>query len=103
MLITRKKDILILGRGPTQGLDGTILTAEKIYSINFTATIARFCLSLHYNGPNNYLIVNVTEIIKYKARDFEIVTNPLSSGNISEDCSKDDMRKNWIDWICLRF
>ena len=103
MLITRKKDILILGRGPTQGLDGTILTAEKMYSINFTATIARFCLSLHYNGPNNYLIVNVTEIIKYKARDFEIVTNPLSSGNISEDCSKDDMRKNWIDWICLRF
>ena len=103
MLITRKKDILILGRGPTQGLDGTILTAEKMYSINFTATIARFCLSLHYNGPNNYLIVNVTEIIKYKARDFEIVLNPLSSGNISEDCSKDDMRKNWIDWICLRF
>ena len=103
MLITRKKYILILGRGPTQGLDGTILTAEKMYSINFTATIARFCLSLHYNGPNNYLIVNVTEIIKYKARDFEIVTNPLSSGNISEDCSKDDMRKNWIDWICLRF
>ena len=103
MLITRKKDILILGRGPTQGLDGTILIAEKMYSINFTATIARFCLKLHYNGPNNYLIVNVTEIIKYRARDFEILTNPLSSGNISEDCSKDDMRKNWIDWICLRF
>ena len=74
-----------------------------MYSINFTTAKARFCLSLHYNGPNNYLIVNVTEIIKYKARDFEIVTNPLSSGNISEDCSKDDMRKNWIDWICLRF
>ena len=24
-----KKDILILGEGPTQGLDGTTLTAEK--------------------------------------------------------------------------
>ena len=36
MLITRKKSILILGEGPTQGLDSTKLTAEKIYSINFT-------------------------------------------------------------------
>ena len=31
----RKKDILILGKGPTQGLKHT-LSAEKIYSINFT-------------------------------------------------------------------
>ena len=33
----KKKDILVLGRGPTQRLEST-LTAEKIYSINFTAT-----------------------------------------------------------------
>ena len=32
----KKKDILILGDGPTQGLDGTTLTAETMYSINFT-------------------------------------------------------------------
>ena len=31
----RKKDILILGKGPTQGLQHT-LSAEKMYSINFT-------------------------------------------------------------------
>ena len=31
----KKKDILILGKGPTQGLEHT-LSAEKIYSINFT-------------------------------------------------------------------
>ena len=34
----RKKDILILGKGPTQGFEHT-LSAEKIYSINFTAKI----------------------------------------------------------------
>ena len=34
----RKKEILILGRGPTQGLENT-LNAEKIYSINFTKKI----------------------------------------------------------------
>ena len=33
----KKKDILILGKGPIQGLEHT-LTAEKMYSINFTAT-----------------------------------------------------------------
>ena len=31
----KKKDILILGKGLTQGLEQT-LTAEKLYSINFT-------------------------------------------------------------------
>ena len=31
----RKKDILILGKEPTQGLEH-ILSAEKLYSINFT-------------------------------------------------------------------
>ena len=32
----KKKDILILGFGPTQGLDHTMLTAEAQYSINFS-------------------------------------------------------------------
>ena len=31
----KKKDILILGEGPTQRLDDTMLTAEAQYSINF--------------------------------------------------------------------
>ena len=33
----KKKDMLILGVGPTQVLEHT-LTAEKMYSINFTIT-----------------------------------------------------------------
>ena len=53
----RKKDILILGKGPTQGSKHT-LSAEKIYSINFTEHNKKFCLSLHYNGENSYLFVN---------------------------------------------
>ena len=57
----KKKDILLLGIGPTQGLEHT-LTAEKMYSINFTVTKKKFCLSLHYNGANSYLFVNGTKI-----------------------------------------
>ena len=48
----KKKDILILGKGPTQGLREHSLTAEKMYSINFTKANRKFCLSLHYNGSN---------------------------------------------------
>ena len=36
------KDILILGEVPTQGLDGTTLTVEKKYSINFTVRRRKF-------------------------------------------------------------
>ena len=50
----KKKDILILGKGPTQGLEHT-LPAEKLYSINFTKEKTKFFLSLHYNGANSYL------------------------------------------------
>ena len=32
----KKKDILLLGKRPTQGLDDTTLTAEVEYSINFS-------------------------------------------------------------------
>ena len=56
----RKKDILILGKGPTQGLEDR-LSAEKLYSINFTKKNTKFSLSLHYNGANSYLFVNGTE------------------------------------------
>ena len=78
------KNILILGIGPTQGLEHT-LTAEKMYSINFTVTNKNFCLSLHYNGANSYLFVNGTEICKFKAKDSEIVASPLCLVNISKD------------------
>ena len=44
------KDILILGEGPTQGLDDTTLRAEAKHPINFTESNRRFVLSLHYNG-----------------------------------------------------
>ena len=42
-----KKDILVPGKGPTQGLKHT-LTAEKMYSINFTLVRKIFGLSLFY-------------------------------------------------------
>ena len=41
-------------------------------------------MSLYYNGKNCYLFVNGTEIIKFKARDSEIIPNVLCLGNVSK-------------------
>ena len=79
----KKEDILILGEGHAPGSDGTILTAEKsVQSI----------LGLRYNRINSYLFVNGMEIIKFKAKDSEIVTIPLCLGNILKDYSVNNMK-----------
>ena len=88
----RKKDILILGKGPTQGLEHTP-SAGKMYSVNFTKNNKKYCVSLHYNGANSYLFVNGIEIYKFKAKDSKIVASPLSPGNISKDWTLDKMKK----------
>ena len=57
----KKKDILILCESPVQGLDDTLLTGEKKYSINLsTVTRNKLCLNLHYNRENSLLFVNGT-------------------------------------------
>ena len=73
------KDILILGKGPTQGLGEHSLTAKKMYSINFTVTKNKFCLSFYYNGANSYSFVNGKEIHKFKAKYSKIVDSKIDS------------------------
>ena len=95
------KDILILGKGPTQGLEEHSLTAEKMYSVNFTDHRKKYCVNLHYTGANSYLFVNGTEIIKFKAKDSEMVATPLCLGNILKDWSVDNIKRYPIKWISL--
>ena len=102
MLIIREKT-LILVEGPTQGLGENSLTAEKIYSINFTVTKNKFCLSLHYNGANSCLFVNGTEIYKFKAKYSKIVASPLCLGNISKDWSADNMKETGFNGCIYDF
>ena len=52
----KKKDILILGERPTQGLNDTTLKAEAKFSINFSRSNRKFCLSLHYNRSDSFFI-----------------------------------------------
>ena len=65
-----------------------------MYSINFTVTKNKFCLGLHYNGANSYLLLNGIEIYKFKAKDFE---------NISNNWSVDNMKKTGFNGYVYDF
>ena len=82
----RRKDILIFGKGPAQGLEHT-LSSEKMYSINFTNFT---------NGANNYLFVSGKKIYKFTAKDLEINSYELSLGNISKDWSADNIKETGL-------
>ena len=62
----RKNSFLILGSGPTVGINGSFCSLEKKFVINFTKGNTKFSLSLHNNANNSYLFVNGKEIIKFK-------------------------------------
>ena len=89
----KKKDIFILGKGPTQGLGEHSLSAEKMYLIKFTKVDTKFYLSLHYNGANSYLLVNGKKIRKFTAKDSMIVPNNLCLGNVSKDFLASNIKK----------
>ena len=86
----RKKGILILCEGPTQGLH-----------TDCRKNGFKFCLSFYCNGANSYLFANGTEIIKFKVKDSEIVATSLSLVNTSKNFSIDNLKKSRIKWISL--
>ena len=92
------KDILIHGEAPKQELDDSAeaeeaLTAEAKYPINFTQSGRRFVLSLHYNESNSFIFVNVTKVYQFKAKNSEIKYYALCFGNISKDCTINNIKK----------
>ena len=66
-------------------------------------TKKKFCLSLNYNGEDSYLFVNGKEIVKFKAKDSEIVAIPLCLGNISKDWSTDNMKNTGLNGYVYEF
>ena len=88
----KKKDILVLGKGQTQGLKYSTLTTKKENAINFTEQQKKFRLRLHHNWVNSYIFVNGVRIYKSKAKDSEINAAPICLDNVSKDFSADNMK-----------
>ena len=100
----KKKDILILGIGPTQRLCCATLTAEAQYSINFSRSNRKFSLSLHYNGNNSFLFINATRIYQFKLKNSEIKPHKtVCSGNISKDFTANNMKKTGLNGYVYEF
>ena len=57
----RKNIFLTSGEEPVDDINGSVSTAEKYFSINFSKAKTKLCLSLHRNGNNSYLFVNKKE------------------------------------------
>ena len=74
-----------------------------MYSTKFTKENKKFCLTLHYNGANSCLFVNDTEVIKFKAKDSEIIAYPLSLETISNGWPVDSIKKTGIKGYVFGF
>ena len=88
----RKNNFLVLGEGPTSGINNSIGAAEKKFSFNFSKANTKFCLSSHYNDDESYLYVNKTEICKIKANN-NISWYNLHLVSVSIDIKKDEQSK----------
>ena len=66
----RKNNFLVLGKGPTDVINGSVCAAEQKFSVNHTKAQTKFCLRLHFNGGvNGYLFVKQIEIYNFKANN----------------------------------
>ena len=94
---------MILGGGPTQGLDSITFKGEAKYSINFTQWNRKFWISLHCNGSNSFLFVNATKIYQFKAKDSETKKYLLRLGNISKNFAAINMKKTGLSGYVYEF
>ena len=84
---------LISNEGDTFGINGSFSAPEKKFSINFSDTNTKFCLSLHYNADNSYLFVNGKEIFKFRSDNKNInLSTQFYLGSISNGFSAIESR-----------
>ena len=95
MLIVKRK-ILVLGEDTTQRLDDTTNRAGAKSCTNFTRTGRKLVLSLHHNGRNSFLFVNVVKMYQFKAKDSEIKPYPLYLRNISKGFYNKEHEENKV-------
>ena len=53
-----KNKFFVLVEGPTDDINGSVGAAEKKFSINFSKAKTIFCLNLHYDHHDGYLLVD---------------------------------------------
>ena len=92
-----KNNVLVLGEGPTYGINGSFDSPEK--------RKAKFCLSLHYNANNSYLFVNGKKNFIFKADNKNVnFSTQFCLGSISNRFSATEYRQvSLFKWKCVWF
>ena len=88
--------IYIMGNGPTQGINDTIIYSEKKYFRNITEPNVKFFQSLHYNGDDSYLYVNSRQELKIKCKTDQLVKEKLCIGNLSDQWTASESEKTGL-------
>ena len=89
----RANHIYLMGTGLTQGINDTMIYAEKNFYRNFTDFGKKFVLTLHCNGANSYLFVNGRQELKFKAKTDQLVKEKLCIGNLSDQWTTSESEK----------
>ena len=97
-----KNNYLILGEGPTYSINGSFGSPEEKWSITFTKSNTKFCLSLHNNADNSYLFVNGKKVFKFKADNNNVsFSTQFLLGSISNGISATEFREVII-WFFIQ-
>lgn len=58
----KKKYILVLSEGPTNGLDATTTRAEALHYANISKSRKKICKDLHHNGASRFSYGNGVKV-----------------------------------------
>ena len=92
----RANHIYVMCTDLTQGIHDTTLYAENNLYRNFTDLGKKFMLSLHYNGDDGYLFVNVGQELKFKCKTDQLVKEKLCIGNLSDQWTTSESEKTGV-------
>ena len=98
----KRKDVLILGEGPTQRLDDTTLTAEANIVLILNTQGKRFVLNLHYNR-SSFLFVNSIKGYQFKTKNSDIKDYALCLCNILKYFTINNMKKQGLKGVIIFF
>ena len=92
----RANHIYVIGKEFVQGINDTIIYAEKNFYRTFTDPGKKFMLSLHYNGNNSYLVVNGRQELNFKCKTDQLVKEKLCLENLSDQWTTSESKKTGL-------
>ena len=96
--------MIVLGEGPPQELNGTTVRADATnILLIFQDHKENLILDFIIIEGTVFFFVSDTKIYQSNAKNSAIEPYALCLGNISKDFTANDMKKNSIKWICVRF